>query len=90
MWVATQQDYIPDNIELYLTTHDMPTLRQILRGKRLDQDIHDFPRHRIVNLLCKLVPNKNWWESLNKGLTNEEVMSIIESVKSAGGGNWNM
>lgn len=85
MWVATQQDWIPDNVEVYLTTHDTPTLRQIFKGYRLGHCLYDFPRYRVGNLLYKLIPNYGWWESLEKGLTESEITSIIESVKNMGG-----
>lgn len=97
MWVATQQDHIPDNVELYLTTHDTPTLRQILKGERQGQRLYDFPKGRIINLLNNLLGNhKNWEEEM---LTERIIFDIIESVKKRNGvvgiwdyfeGDWNI
>lgn len=46
---------LPEDIELFLTTHDLPTIIQILCGKRGDIDLWDFryPEHKIANFLSQ-------------------------------------
>lgn len=46
---------LPKNIELFLSTHDLPTIIQILCGKRGNVDLYDFryPEHKIANFLSQ-------------------------------------
>ncbi|MDQ2086998.1 4-alpha-glucanotransferase [Herbivorax sp. ANBcel31] len=46
---------LPQNTELFLSTHDLPTIIQILCGKRGDIDLNDFryPEHKIANFLSQ-------------------------------------
>jgi len=46
---------LPQNTELYLSTHDLPTVIQILCGKRGNVTLNDFiyPEHKIANFLSQ-------------------------------------
>lgn len=46
---------LPEDIEVFLSTHDLPTIIQILCGKRGDVDLWDFkyPEHKIANFLSQ-------------------------------------
>lgn len=74
---------LPKNIELYLSTHDLPTIIQMLCGKRGNVTLNDFiyPEHKIANFLSQqfgILTTPNQTPLDPKDITTEMGIAMLE------------
>lgn len=82
---------LPENTELFLSTHDLPTIVQILCGTRGDVPLSDFryPEHKIANFLSQqfgILTTPNQTPLRPEDITTEMGIAMLEAfmVSSAG------
>lgn len=82
---------LPENTELFLSTHDLPTIVQILCGTRGNVGLNDFryPEHKIANFLSQqfgILTTPNQTPLSPEDITAEMGIAMLEAfmISSAG------